>query len=257
MEENPSSNSFYNECDLLPQEITAFQEFISNPNNISELEEIIQQLNKKYGIAKTFAENIVQCQKNILAVRKALESNNCNGSIFEDLNSKLIFQQSTYREAILQLQNLRKETDHLKHGLQQVKIKLVQKFRDGIRKEACEKLEREKEKDALKESCRFNATVEVANEVQEIISSTIVDKPAVTINCNKPGAAEGEEVPEHTFPIPTEVHSNTKENQYFGKFLKITDNAEFVDFMKTVPLTGDDEVDDEIFSFYRTKFNCK
>lgn len=35
---------------------------------------------------------------------------------------------------------------------------------------------------------------------------------------------------------------------------KETDSAEFKDFMKTVPLTGELEIDQEIFNFYRNKF---
>nr|XP_022918414.1 kinesin-like protein KIF6 [Onthophagus taurus] len=36
--------------------------------------------------------------------------------------------------------------------------------------------------------------------------------------------------------------------------IKTTDTPEFIEFMKTIPLTGDFEVDDEIFNFYRSKF---
>ncbi|KAG5895614.1 hypothetical protein JTB14_017723 [Gonioctena quinquepunctata] len=42
----------------------------------------------------------------------------------------------------------------------------------------------------------------------------------------------------------------TTSSDYFEE----SDSSDFVEFMKTVPLTGDDDVDREIFSFYRSKF---
>lgn len=279
-----TTNDFYSEFNLNPQEIEAFKQFTSNSENTSELELISQQLNQKYAIAKTFAENIVQCQKNILAIRKALENNNCSGAIFEDLNAKLCSQQSTYREAILQLQNLRKETDHLKHGLQQARIKLIQKFREAEKKQNERKQveifskSEQKENGVLKESCKSNASLErVKCSTPENKAKTVTPVVSVAENektiKNLERMVVGEEVCENDFVaepeslsiIETKVSDNPESisfetnetNKYFLKFLEKDDSNKFVDFMKTVPLTGDDEVDYEIFNFYRTKFNYK
>lgn len=267
-EKSSSSNNIHD--DLNPNEFSAFQEFISDPNNTIELEQINQQLNQKYTVAKTFAENVVQCQRNILTIRKALESNNCNSAILEDLNSRLICQQSVYREAILQLQNLRKETDHLKHGLRQVRIKLVRKFREAVKEKENERLNGEileEEKSVLKETCRFNNSVvkdcvEVVNpkevveneneELVENLNNRVVVGEEVDDNVSKEQSTSVK--PEEL--ITSDGFENNKMDEHFKKFLKETDAADFVNFMQTVPLTGDDEVDDEIFSFYRTKFNC-
>lgn len=308
-----SSSNICNEYNINPQELDTFQIFTKTSGATSELESINQQLNHKYEIAKTFAQTVVQCQKNILAIRKTLEGNNCSSLMMEELNARLVSQQSTYREAILQLQNLRKETDHLKHGLQQARIKLVQRFREATK----EKKEIEgqqiwqvldtknQEEDVLKESCRFNGSSDqlesegTSRELEinskgrvEILSALENDKEEPNENLNrivigeethknvtqhkishiyesqlpsyrdskKPGEMlstllSNEPVTDSTSKFDGLKALETKRN--FEKFLKESDSREFIDFMETVPLTGDDEVDDEIFSFYRTKFNCK
>ncbi|XP_018564789.1 kinesin-like protein KIF6 [Anoplophora glabripennis] len=45
-----------------------------------------------------------------------------------------------------------------------------------------------------------------------------------------------------------------EENSKNSDLIKETDSMQFKEFMKTVPLTGDTEIDTEIFNFYRTKF---
>lgn len=277
------------EYNLHPHEAEAFQNFMKDLGNVVELEGINQQLQQKYEIAKTFAETIVQCQRNILAIRKSLESKNCSSKLLEDLNSQLVSQQSTYREAILQLQSLRRETDHLKHGLQQARIKLVQKFRDGTRRnkenEAVQMwkvtdnfADKQEESGVLKESCKFNeatnsertesASKDVVEEVSlkdsrvepaEDFERVVVGEEAVDAKPANVQQSETLEINETQTVISSrnEGFKATETNSYFDNFLNVVDSQEFVDFMKTVPLTGDEEVDEEIFSFYRTKFNCK
>lgn len=46
----------------------------------------------------------------------------------------------------------------------------------------------------------------------------------------------------------------SQEEATISDLTKETDSAEFKDFMKTVPMTGDLEIDQEIVSFYRNKF---
>ncbi|GJQ64971.1 KIF6 [Trypoxylus dichotomus] len=67
--------------------------------------------------------------------------------------------------------------------------------------------------------------------------------------------------PEKYEKIKKGIHKESSdlndENKNFMKLRKPDDTAEFLNFMKTIPLTGDIEVDEEIFNFYRTKFSKK
>lgn len=53
---------------------------------------------------------------------------------------------------------------------------------------------------------------------------------------------------------------NLTVNQYeshglnINKYFQINDSPEFMEFMKTISLTGEHEIDKEIFEFYRSKF---
>ncbi|KAK9870098.1 hypothetical protein WA026_006192 [Henosepilachna vigintioctopunctata] len=51
--------------------------------------------------------------------------------------------------------------------------------------------------------------------------------------------------------------SSKPEPELLTDLHKATDSAEFKEFIKSIPLTGDREVDEEIFNFYRSKFRNK
>lgn len=121
---------------LLPEEDRKpFQDYISDPNNRMEIESYYHMLDKKYECAKIVATTIEECQKNIIKIRGKMELLGGDARNFQevnDLNCQLMFYQNIYRETIFQLQNLKNEIEHLKHGLRQAEIRTVRKFQSEL-----------------------------------------------------------------------------------------------------------------------------
>ncbi|XP_044749830.1 kinesin-like protein KIF6 [Coccinella septempunctata] len=57
-----------------------------------------------------------------------------------------------------------------------------------------------------------------------------------------------------TSTIPSYEDELAKNTEQAGSLYRGSDSAQFKEFMKSVPLTGDKEVDEEILNFYRSKF---
>lgn len=115
-----------------PEDRFIFEKYLSNPKNRSEIESYYQMLGKKYECAKIVATTIEECQHNILKIRQRMETlggDYRNLQEVNDLNCQLMFYQNIYRETILQLEKLKSEIEHLKHGLKQTEIKIVRKFK--------------------------------------------------------------------------------------------------------------------------------
>lgn len=117
------------DLEVKPWETKAFTSFMIDPKNRSDLDKYNHELKKKYDLAKIFAETVDRCQKNILIIKHRIDSYKSNPGIFNKLSSQLISQQMIYGDCIVQLEDLKRETQHLKHGLEQAKIKALKKFR--------------------------------------------------------------------------------------------------------------------------------
>lgn len=215
----------------------------------------------------------MRCQKTILAIRKSLEANSSDYSVLERLNTDLIAEQFKYQQSINKLEDVRRETDHLKHGLEQVKIKLVQRFRDAATKRG------EEETSVLRESGKLNRVQEIRNDCTQTDDEKIVTKDcdssvddfskwavvneeagARSVDADAENRAVADKAEERrTTPTKRGSKGKTKVKPVatLENFFEQTDSQDFIDFMYTVPLTGDEEVDDEIFKFYRLKFNGK
>lgn len=243
-----------------PSELLAFQMFLKEPRNATEVNYFNQQLQKIYDMAKRCAESIDCCQKNILNIRKEIEKyGSCDKECIK-LTSKLTSEQEIYRDSLNRLDILKKEAEYFKHGLEQARAKALQVFRNKSLSE---------EKKVLGESLKYNI-----NQPQKEPSAS---KPNVSSNLASGPIAENistlqQENNKHKEGYATELKNNAPDdlhtdlgieisseniinNKEFGTYLRESDSTNFIEFMKTVPLTGDAEIDEEIFNFYRNKFN--
>lgn len=102
--------------------------FIKDGHHDAELQHFSKLLERKYAMAKHLADIIDQCQKNIVFIRGKLQTSSQYQQ--RTMNIELVNHQNVYRESLVKLRSLKNETGHLRHGLEQTKIKLIQKFRD-------------------------------------------------------------------------------------------------------------------------------
>lgn len=271
-----------------------------NPKNRTEIDHYEHQLKKKYGQAKIFAETIDRCRENILAIRNKLSINKNNTDIFEMLNSQLISQQEIYGDCITQLEELKRETRHLRYGLEQAKIKALKKFRSHCNNaHVLQNISNINEKqnfttqtevtdrtEGEKSYFRFNNNNNLSNSEENndalltgltkinenyTDSSETIDKVLTNLELET-SDTEVNLSPSKSVVVDTDsTRSDDSHNRkkcdasdsvektsdvaktrnYFNE----NDGSEFIEFMKTIPLTGDEEIDEEIFNFYRNKFN--
>lgn len=336
-----------------------------DPKNCLDLDSYNHELKKKYDQAKIFAETIDRCQRNILTIKHRLDKYKNNVEICNKLNSQLVSQQIIYGDCIVQLEDLKRETQHLKHGLEQARIKALKKFRS---KPVLQNISNFKEglvitedtigpesissaaphnfclsgyvftSNSVKENSWTQFSLNLTDSKCEIEDASSLPEVSKTDECLSPclveplniyriqsddckvysenllssGSLESNDIEntktQHTETdcATTEITERVETNDFSKvtessnicqshrsihsieysqtqlkkdeskepcnkceqttrislsdidkskQFFNESDGPQFIEFMKTIPLTGDEEIDEEIFNFYRNKFN--
>lgn len=260
---NPTQN--LDQLPIEPSELLAFQIFLKDPQNTTEIDYFNQQLQKIYDVAKHSAESIDCCQKNILNIRKEIEKyGGCDKESFK-LTSKLTSEQEIYRESLNRLDVLKKEAEYFKHGLEQSRAKALQIFRSRSLSEQRKVLGEnsqynisQPEKESISSTNNIGVEVTESNLTSVLVAESISTVQQENSEHKKDYALESNGNTLNDLHTDLKSQSSTENiinNKQFETFLRESDSPNFIEFMKTVPLTGDTEIDEEIFNFYRNKFN--
>ncbi|KAB0799543.1 hypothetical protein PPYR_07423 [Photinus pyralis] len=248
-----------------------FEENSTSEKSTNELEFYNESIEKVYREAASLVAVIEQCQRNILNAKS-----NCE---------KLSEERVLYRRSLSKLQQLKNKSDTLKIGLKRETEKVINGFDrwhehiewnhflvetqtsilssgrsssqntsvEGSNKENCTSMDAT---NFPKHKCREVFKVKDINVLPmgpaaaEMSYSTRCSTPRYVYNPNF-------SVTDDELANTSEnVHWNTpeKENSVSKTVLNSNDPPEFAEFIRTIALTGDIAVDEEIVRFYRTKF---
>ncbi|XP_018324670.1 kinesin heavy chain-like isoform X2 [Agrilus planipennis] len=140
-------------------------------------------LHKKYDIAKSIVPLIEQCQRNIIMIRKRIDSNQLPDDTTQNLLKELQNQQDIYRESLMQLQSIKAQVEHLEHGLQQAEFVMGGKLKKWVCESSSQIIDRDipqiedtrsKRSTSLGSTCK-SVTVST-NDVKEIGLQTVEDR---------------------------------------------------------------------------------
>nr|CAD7395175.1 unnamed protein product [Timema poppensis] len=128
---------------LSTAEKEALKIFASDSKNNVEVNTYRMTLKTKYKDAKEVAGKIETIREKIVNLRSILENPTSKSSrssltdptftheeFLQHIRTKLEKEQSCYKTQLVTLQNLKTETDHIKHGLEQAKIRYFNRFQD-------------------------------------------------------------------------------------------------------------------------------
>nr|CAD7424354.1 unnamed protein product [Timema monikensis] len=128
---------------LSTAEKEALKIFASDSKNNVEVNTYRMTLKTKYKDAKEVAGKIEVIREKIVNLRSILENPTSNSprssltdptftqeEFLQHIRTKLEKEQLCYKTQLVTLQNLKTETDHIKHGLEQAKIRYFNRFQD-------------------------------------------------------------------------------------------------------------------------------
>lgn len=120
----PSTDSL----ELSPAERVAFQIFLQDPKNRPQLDFYRNSIQEIYGIAKNLTTVIEECQNNILHIKSKYKT--CTDRVVAaEMDLELLNQQSIYRNSLTKLQELKKETEDFRRGMEQAKLNVLENFK--------------------------------------------------------------------------------------------------------------------------------
>lgn len=119
-------------------------------------------------------------------------------------------------------------------------------------------VDRKIKKRASKMSCKTLSKPDLlGDDISEVYSMNTSDINLTCYNTSCEQIKVGTDSKESVCARTKNKCDSKDESNNFDKLKHRDDRPEFLDFMRTIPLTGDVEVDDEIFNFYRSKFSKK
>lgn len=264
-----------------------FKIFLNQNKNKPHLKECIKRIKRKYNEAVKIAENLYNKQEEISTLKNLLQINGPS----TDIKLKLHSDQEFYCEQLYKLHYIRADIEELIQQLNKLKIKIMDDYklwivRDNHVAGDCNMnphfghfdeskpitgyIQLLPEKEEVKKSSSLNV-VTFDNQENKQPNMNYEDKKGRKIYTKSSRSVKVGK--RHTQLSLVQCKSadyinqrrvdslDAMENEFsndvppYYKFVRASDTPEFISYLKSIPLTGDDEVDDEIIKFYRIKYH--
>ncbi|XP_017787324.1 PREDICTED: kinesin-like protein KIF6 [Nicrophorus vespilloides] len=198
-------------------------------------------LNDNLKVAKKYSSQLRELQLKIIDVRAQIEANSNNFVKVNKLETALKHAQVEYRGLLGKIESIKEEVENTPLSVKRTKVRFESKLKN-------EQIGLSYAKQCNLNNVLMEAKASNVRRVDGSIKNQLVRKLNEDVKANE--VVKNDELNSDVVVQPNLKQNFDKAETIFGQ----EDDKGFKDFLKSVPLTGDAEIDEEIIKFYKLKF---